>query len=104
MWLPFLLLSICFIVGANIAIRCLGFNWLSFSVYSFLCLAGPAWMLPYVYKVSPTFYKPYIIANASVVLLGWFSSVLIFKEHIIGLHLFGMLLILSGTILLGVKC
>lgn len=104
MWLPCLLLSIFFIVGANIAIRCLGFNFLSFSVYSFLILIVPAWMLPYVYKVSPTFYKPYIIANATVVLLGWAASVFIFKEQIVHLHLAGMCLILFGTVLLGVKC
>lgn len=103
MWLPCLLLSILFIVGANIAIRFLGFNVLSFSVYSFLILIVPAWMLPYVYKVSPTFYKPYIIANAAVVLLGWAASVFIFKEHILPLHYVGVVLLLSGTVLLGVK-
>ena len=103
MWLLWIILGAIILVFTQLCVREYGFTLKSYLIYTICVVGGTGWMLPLAYSTSQTFFKPYMISVGTIGILGMIGGLIFFKDDISALQYFGSLMILVGSILLGLK-
>lgn len=101
MWLIFMTAAAIVLACVSAYMRVNGFNLKTYVVYCFFILGFTGWLLPLGYSLAPSFYQAYMFAIGMLSFLGWLISALYFKEAITTLHYVGIVLILTGSVILG---